>query len=191
MRQMRSSRLGRLTANVVPESIFHRGTPNVCGIFDAANGSWHTYCLGVSRNPLAPTQRSWTPSLPNSRNTGSPARVRRRTSAPVAAARICCRLRSRKPWRNSPSASARRAAFTDNPLHIGRRADPAQRLHRRRGKRRTTRSPLPATFLPAGFFLRSFTQADGARPTGRPVERAVGGAGFQTATLALIGGWHT
>jgi hypothetical protein len=155
MRQTRPKLRGTRAANVVPEFILHRGMPRARDLGSCANVWWHMYCLAVFKTHLDPTQRSWMPSRPNSRNTGSQVRDRRRTSESVAgAAMIFCRPRSRKPWRNSPSASTRRAAFTDRPIHPYRSGGLAQRLHRRgRATLRTVRSPLPATFLPAGFFL--------------------------------------
>ena len=185
MRQRWATLRGALTANVMDKSAFHGGTSREGGRCNRANVWWHTYCLAVSGNLPEPTHRPWTPSRPNSRNTGLPARNGRWVSVPaVVAAMICCRLRSRKPWRNSPSASTRRAAFTDTH-HIGRRGRFAQRLHRRRATRQAVRSPLPAIFLPAGFFCPSFTQ-----PLDPSAERESAHAAFQTATAALIAGWQ-
>jgi hypothetical protein len=167
MRQTRSKLRDSFTASVMPESNFHRVKRRACVLCSSANVWWHTYCSAVIRNQLAPTYQSWTPSRPNSRNTGSPARNRRRTSASVVdAAMICCHLRSRKPWRSSPSASTRRAAFTDTPIHICRGGGLAQRLQRGGAQRFDSSVPLARHLPPGGLFLlvvRATRPIDGAR----------------------------
>ena len=128
----------------------------------------HGICLGVSSDCRLSTQPTWTPSRPNSRNTGLPARDWRRPSARAGAATIRCRRRSRKPWRNSPSASAQRAAFTDNLIRIDRRARPAQPpLGRRDASGRSI--PLARYLPPGGLFFAGIAT--------RPVARSREGSG--------------
>jgi hypothetical protein len=191
MRQMSIGWRRGVTASLVPKCALHRGTPRTHALRKLGSAWWHTYCLAVSRNPPHPIHRSWTPSRPNSRNTGSPARNCRRTSAVVVAAMVCCRRHNRKPWRNSPSASTRRAASTDTRTHR-RRSRLAHRLQRGCAGRRAVRSPLPAIFLPAGFFLPAVRRA---RPMFRSSvnqpDHPLTTSPIQTATVALIAGWQT
>ena len=119
---------------------------------------WHVPCFRESTGRSS-RQRSWTASRPNSRNTGSPTgRVRPMAVRWNVAPTNRRPRRNRKRWTRWPSACPRRAAFTD-------RGDSPRRMHNLAGAAvgpnsswsavgvPADRSPLPAIFLPAGFFL--------------------------------------
>ena len=144
------------TANAMPASRASEGEWASRPVFRVGDFSWHVNCFGVIEQQPIATQRSWTPSRPNSQNTGLPARRCRWTNAPAVEVRIRCRRPNRKPGRNSPSASTRRAAFTDSITHSSRRICRVARAWLRSTSR--LRQPVPlARYLPPGglFFALS------------------------------------
>jgi len=114
---------------------------------------------GIRRTERLP-ERPWKPSPRNLHNTGLQAKAMPWPKClwPVA---LTSRRRHRsgkhsKHWR---SASTRRAAFSRTSLSLPRTFDRSRRCAGCRGTPgsrsppRVTESPLPAKFLPAGFFL--------------------------------------
>jgi hypothetical protein len=135
----------------------------------------HSLCFGVSSDHRLSTQQTWKPSRPNSRNTGLLAKGWQRTSARALAGRIRYPRRSRKPWRNSPGASAPLAASTDHLIRIGRRGLPTLPPQEKTRRVGSFDPPCPLSSSRRAFFCIA------ARPAPAPDFR-------QTATGALIDG---
>jgi len=164
MRQIMPMSRNTATATFVPNCSATERKPRSTPGWLRSSDMWHVYCFDVSIRNSDTTQPPWMPSRPNSRRTGLLARPRFRTKAPKPRASIRCRWASKLLWRNSPSALAQRAASTEEHairLCRGVRSpSPAPTA----AKPRTIRSPLPAIFLPAGFFLPAGLRAEGLDP---------------------------
>ena len=105
---------------------------------------WHRNCSKRKGNSRATTERSWTLSRPNSRNTGSPDSFRPVTTQCRASGMIRCRPPSRKHGKSSRSGSTQPVASTRPYLfaEVGVNfAVPIGRIP----TLRTIRSPLPAS----------------------------------------------
>src|SRR5690348_16668686 len=126
--------------------------PPVRRMIRSATICWHIACFWNKQEPLPLSGRgvSWKRSLPNSRATGSPA-SRRTWNTRETIAVMTTRTRNRPPWKRWPIASPQRAAFFK--AFAGPRNSSACPHEAGRWSLDPLKSPLPAQFLPAGFFL--------------------------------------
>ena len=167
-----------------PVASGHRGTSAMIGFRGRPPLPWHTNCLGVSGNQLTTTQRSWTFSRPKSPNTGSPARRCLRARGQEAGGTIRCRRPNRKPGRNSPNASTRRAAFTDPITHWSRRIGRVARAGLRSAGRPRQPVPLARYLPPGGLFFAISIRPPFVQEGSRSRQRERDGNGtFRTASL--------
>ena len=161
MRQIPLCCIAVSTATIVPIRLPAEGKSSLADESICKSAPWHRYCFSVSVNDPNTTQRSWMPSRPNSRSTGLLARLRFRTKAPRPRATIRCRSASRSLWRNLPSASAPRAASTEEhaiPFAGGSFAVA------RTNSGETPDNPIPlARYLPPGGLFFAVGAARGRR----------------------------
>ena len=140
------------------ETTAHRQIRDVSRAVASTTSDWHIACFGNGRCRCRQFQgrgASCNLSHPSSPSSGFPARGRlRATRKPTGA--TTTRPRNRLPWKSWPSGFRWRAAL-HNESSPGRL--PVRTPPRREGCHGAIRSPLPANFLPAGFFLAFYQLA--------------------------------